>query len=142
MSLRAWVLAAIVIWAAYGCAMILAAHYGVHFGPRDGFMAWAYYYVAPWVLLIAGFTAWRHTRGWRRMLIARANAQSLSRGAHSVAQRANRPSALEKSSLWLVVLAIVTLFYKAWWLEPHVLLSIALMALIFTKMVRGLARAS
>lgn len=142
MSLRAWVLAAIVIWAAYGCAMILGAHYRVHFGPREGFMGWACYNAAPWVLLLSGFTAWRHTRGWRRMLSARANAQSLSRGAHSAPQRANRPSALEKSSLWLIVLAIITLTYQAWWLEPHILLAIAMMTLLFTKMVRGLARAS
>lgn len=99
---------------AWGCAAIIAEHYGVMLPMFHPVIAHATWLAGPGLLLLVALLAWRKARQWRRMDAMRETPAhglggQLARGANRVDMPADSPGGLEWLTGKLVLLALITI---------------------------------
>ena len=139
---RTLILMALIALAAWGCAMIIAARYGLILPMGHAWLVIAAWYGAPPALLLASIYAWSHARRWRRMEELRAFPElgpgfALARGENRLSFPQRGPSGLERLCLLLVWLSLAAVPYWLGIPAPHLFVGAGAVVIWMVRRLAG-----
>lgn len=107
---------ALTAFAAYGCLVIIGAHYRVYLPTFHYYLGMVIWEAGPYLLLACAAFSWMKARSWRRMDAQRMRSgeafETLARGGYQVELPADTgPSGLERLCVALIVLGLAALPY-------------------------------